>query len=94
MPYVVCDVVREKQGPLEKTIAIRTVQGHQEFLEVPAAFLHREADKVYLGVALVGRDVSKKIALVQLPFEADSGANRVWVRADSLLDPDPQEATT
>ena len=93
MPYVLCEVVREKPGPLEKTIAVRSIQGHREFLEVPAAFLHHEAGKSYLPVGLVGRDLRQNLALVELPFEADSGANRVWVVASSVLDADPKQVS-
>lgn len=89
MPYVLCDVVREKQGPLEKSVAVRSAQGHREFLEVPAAFLHREGGKSYLAVGLVSRDLRQDLALVELPFEADSGANHVWVATSSVLDPAP-----
>jgi hypothetical protein len=86
MPYVVCEVVRKKPGPRESTVAIRTVQGHREFLEVPESYVRESEGKTYLAVALVGRDVPKRMALVELPFEADSGANRLWVAVDSFLD--------
>jgi hypothetical protein len=87
MPYVECEVVRKKPGPRECTVAIRTLQGHREFLEVPESYVRPWQGKTYLAVALVGRDASRSVALVELPFEADSGANRVWVSVDSFLDP-------
>jgi hypothetical protein len=87
MPYVSCEVIRKKAGPRENTIAVRTVQGHREFLEVPEGFLLEAQGKMHLSVALIGRDPSRKMALVELPFEADSGANRLWVYSENLLDP-------
>jgi hypothetical protein len=39
-----------------------------------------------LPVRLIGRDRRYNTALVQLPVEADSGANRVWVRGEIVAE--------
>lgn len=67
----------------ESTVAVPTIRGRNEYLTVPASFVRTIGRRHYLPIAFVQRDREKN-ALVQLPCEADSGANRVWVAAENF----------
>lgn len=66
-------------------IGIPSIAGHPEFLTIEDRFLVRQNGNYLLPVAVVGKDQRYGTALIQLPLEADSGANRVWVKADALI---------
>jgi hypothetical protein len=63
----------------EVTVAVQDVRGNHQFLRVENGFLTNEGGRHYLPVGLVGVDPGKGMALIELPHEADSGANRLWV---------------
>jgi hypothetical protein len=83
MALVTCEVA-EGPRPGFKTIGVRTVEGHTEYLAIEERFLDRQNGEYLLPVRVVGRDAKQGLTLVQLPLEADSGANRVWVRTDQV----------
>jgi len=87
MASMVCEIINIPGAPVaEKTVAVRTSSGRKEYLTVPTKFLREEGGQHYLPVALIQRDRNKG-ALVQLPAEADSGANRVWVPPETFQEP-------
>jgi len=87
MASVLCEIINIPGAPTaEKTVAVRTSSGRKEYLTVPSHFLHEEGGQHYLPVVLVKRDRNKR-ALVHLPAEADSGANRVWVPLETFQEP-------
>lgn len=53
--------------------------GNRQFLGVGKGFLTREADRTYLPIRVIEVDRFRGRALVQLPYEADSGTYRIWV---------------
>ena len=69
-----------------KTVGVASVEGHTEYLSIEERFLVPRPEGPMLAVRLVARDPVQKTSLVQLPTEADSGANRVWVWNDALID--------
>lgn len=75
------------EGPRSgcKAVGVPSVEGHTEYLVVEDRFLIERDGERYLAVGVVGKDYRQGLTLVQLPFEADSGANRVWVRADDVV---------
>jgi hypothetical protein len=83
-----------KEGPREgfKSVGVPSIEGHTEYFVIEERFLVRRGNDLLLPVRLIGRDRQHKTALVQLPREADSGANRVWVKNDQLKDA-PDEVT-
>jgi hypothetical protein len=85
MALVRCEI---SEGPRlnYKTVGVASVEGHVEYLTIEERFLVSQGDDHLLPVRLIGRDRQHKTALVQLPVEADSGANRVWVRAEAVMD--------
>jgi hypothetical protein len=66
---------------LHKTLIVTVVDdaGHEQFLRVAQGFLTEEAGRTYLPIRLIELDRAGGRALVQLPYEADSGVNRLWV---------------
>ena len=84
MALLHCEVL---DGPREgfKAVGIPSVEGHTEWLSIEDRFLVWRDKKAYIPVGIVGRDPRYDTILVQLPLEADSGANRVWVWQASVL---------
>ncbi|MFO0967990.1 MAG: hypothetical protein U0793_20725 [Gemmataceae bacterium] len=83
--YLVRCEVSEGPRPGYKAIGISSVEGYSEYLVVEERFLVHRDDGVYLPVILVGWDRRQNLALAQLPYEADSGANRVWVSKTQIV---------
>ena len=78
MPLLQCEVL---DGPRDgfKAIGIQSIEGFKEYLTIEDRFLYKHGDEFMLPVRIVGKDKTHNTALIQLPVEADSGANRVWV---------------
>jgi hypothetical protein len=85
---VVCDEVGPRMRPSERTAAVKDIYGRRQFLRADEDFLTRGKDgRYYITVGLVHVDPKSKAVLIELPHEAYSGANRLWVRAEDLLEP-------
>jgi hypothetical protein len=52
---------------------------NRHFLRVAQGMVHKSDGKAYLPIGIVEVDRRKQRVLIQLPYEADSGANRLWV---------------
>src|SRR5689334_14896514 len=85
MALISCEVT-EGPRPGFKAVGVASIEGHTEYLTIEERFLVRRGEDYLLPVDLVGRDRRHGTALVQLPFEADSGANRVWVKGQNLTE--------
>lgn len=55
---------------------------NRHFLRVARGAVHREGDKAYLPIGIVEMERRGRRVLIQLPYEADSGANRICVPLD------------
>ena len=84
MPYVEC-AISDGLRASEVTVEVRDVDDRPEFLRVHRDFVKEFENQHYLPIGIVGQD--KDLALIELPHEADSGANRLWVDRSSLRDP-------
>ncbi len=85
---------RISDGPRSgfKTVSVESIEGHTEHFAIEERFLAYSEGELSLPVQVVGRDRQYDTALVQLPVEADSGANRVWVRSDQIITHNKKEA--
>jgi hypothetical protein len=83
MAQVLCEV-SEGLKPSEATAKLTSFDGRPEFVPVDRGLLSVEGGKNYLAVGLIHVSHEKRAALIALPVEADSGAHRVWVKAESL----------
>ena len=83
MAMVRCEVL---EGPRDgfKTVGIAGATGNTEYLAIEEKFLVHEDGESFLPVLVIGYDARYNTALVQLPYEADSGAKRVWVLKGTL----------
>jgi len=81
MALIPCEVT---EGPRRgfKAVGVGSIEGYTEYLTIEERFLIPRGNACLLPVQLIGRDRRYNTALVQLPVEADSGANRVWVRGE------------
>ena len=86
MPYVLCN---ETDGlrPSEVTVEIRDIDDRPEFLRVHRDFVKKFKNAYYLPIGIVYHDRDKDVFLIELPHEADSGTNRLWVAHSSLYEP-------
>jgi hypothetical protein len=81
MALIPCEAT-EGPRPGFKVVGVASLEGHSEYLTIEERFLVRRGNDYLLPVRLIGRDRRYNTALVQLPVEADSGANRVWVKGE------------
>lgn len=82
MELVRCADVRDGLRSSEATVAVSDIRGSKQYLRVEREFLVEKSGVHYLPIGVVGHDGNR--ALIELPHEADSGANRLWVD-NSLL---------
>jgi hypothetical protein len=84
MAQVRCEVSAGLR-PSEATVAVADVYDHRQFLRIERDFLNMVEGQPFLTVGIVHDDRQQPWVLIELPHEADSGVNRLWVRRDSLL---------
>jgi hypothetical protein len=84
LPEVRCEV---SEGLLDTdiTVCVRDVNGWRQCLHVTPTMVNRYDSQPYLPVGLIEVDHKRRKALIELPTEADSGANRMWVSFESFL---------
>jgi hypothetical protein len=85
MALLTCEVT-EGPRPGYKTVGVASIEGYTEYLSIEERFLVLRGNDYLLPVRLIGRDPRHHTALIQLPVEADSGANRVWVKREMLTE--------
>jgi len=85
MPQVLCDV---SEGLSERNVnvAVKDANSVRQFLLVDRDFVVEERGRSYLPVEVVYISKEKQVALIELPQEADSGVNRIWVKLSDLND--------
>jgi hypothetical protein len=86
MAQLLCTKVEEGLRPAEATVTIQEYDGRPQYLPVDRELLTQQGQSCYLPVRILGVDGVKKLALIALPIEADSGANRLWVELGKLQD--------
>jgi len=87
MAQICCDVSEGLRGS-EATVMIQDFSGEKHFLPVDREMLHKprkNSTQHLLSVRIVSTDKDAGAALVELPVEADSGANRIWVNSKGLV---------
>jgi hypothetical protein len=86
MAQLLCMKVEEGLRPAEATVTIEEYDGRPQYLPVDRELLTQEGRSHYLPVRILRVDRARNLALVVLPIEADSGANRLWVELGKLQD--------
>ncbi len=83
LPEVRCTVSEGLRGD-DITVEVRDETGRRQFLHVTTGLVNHEGGVDYLPVGFVDIDRRGGRVLIELPAEADSGANRIWVGFDAL----------
>jgi hypothetical protein len=82
-PEVECQATPSSLYETE-VVGVRDVTENRLFLRVAQGMVHRSNGKADLPIGIVEVDRRKGRVLIQLPYEADSGANRLWVPLDQF----------
>jgi hypothetical protein len=82
-----CDEITEGLRSSEVVAHIIDVRGRRHFIRVERDFLSDEKQGSYLTVGIVNFDPKTHFVLVELPHEAETGANRLWVKEEQLDKP-------
>jgi len=73
--------------PSEAVARFVDYNGRQHFIRVERDFLTEDANGFLLPVGIVHVDPKTRAVLIELPHEAETGANRVWVESTKLDEP-------
>jgi hypothetical protein len=87
MAKVRCEAVSEGLRASEAIAVLRDYHGRRHFIRVERDFLSEQGGTAYLPIGVVHVDPRTKAILIELPHEAETGANRLWVAPDQLDEP-------
>ena len=80
MLYLECEVKRpEALGNGHVIAEVTDRSGRREQVAVEEAYLVRRAGRTFLPVWFISQDPNTRLVQVELPQEAASGVNRIWV---------------
>jgi len=82
-----CENVSEGLRASDAVATFRDYSGRQHFIRVERDFLDEESGHYYLPVGVVHIDPRTNLVWIELPHEAETGANRLWVTQDQLDEP-------
>jgi hypothetical protein len=80
-PEVECETTPSDLYETE-IVGVLDETGNRHYLRVAQGVVDRIEDKTYLPIGIVEVDRRGGRVLIQLPYEADSGASRLWVPLD------------
>jgi hypothetical protein len=80
MIRVLCTGVSRGLRAADVIATLRDIHGRSHFLQIEQDFLSQDNGHSYLPVSLVQRDERAGAILIELPHEAETGVNRIWVR--------------
>ena len=84
LPEVRCEVSGGWRDT-EITVCIRDVNEVRQCMQATPTMVNTYNQTPYLPVGIVQVDRKARRVLIELPTEADSGVNRMWVPFDSFL---------
>lgn len=87
MAQIRCESVSDGLRASEALAVFRDYRGRRHFLRVERDFLSQIGDQFYLPIGIVGVDPRTHLILIELPHEAETGANRLWVKEEQLDKP-------
>ena len=87
MAMLHCESISEGLHASEVVAVFRDYRGRRHFLRVERDFLSVSDGQFYLPVGVVGFDPRTRLILIELPHEAETGANRLWVKEEQLDKP-------
>jgi hypothetical protein len=87
MAQLRCEEVRRGFRDSEAVASFRDYNGKRHFIRVERAFLSEENGHTYLPIGVVHIDPRTNLVLIELPHEAETFVNRLWVTQDQLDHP-------
>src|SRR5438874_11065683 len=79
MAYVVC-TVEEGLRPSEVTVGVEDVDGRMQYLRVEKDYVKKVGGVDCLPIGVIWDESDGRNSIrIELPHEADSGVNRMWV---------------
>jgi hypothetical protein len=87
MAQIRCESVSEGLRASEVVAVFRDYEGRRHFLRVERDFLSEKDGIFFLPIGIVHVDPRTKLILIELPHEAETGANRLWVKQKQLDEP-------
>jgi hypothetical protein len=87
MNKIRCESIADGLRASEALAIFRDYQDRKHYLRVERDFLTQQNGSSYLPVGVVHVDPKTKLVLVELPHEAETGANRLWVKQEQLDEP-------
>jgi hypothetical protein len=87
MAKLCCDNISEGLRASERLATFQDYRGRRHFIRVESDFLSEQGGHSYLPVGVVHVDPRTKLVLIELPHEAETGANRLWVKPEQLDEP-------
>jgi hypothetical protein len=85
---ILCEQVSPGLREADAILTFLDFLGRRHFLQIERTLLVRRNGSSYLPVGFVHRDQPTGAFLVELPHEAETGVNRLWVGADKVLSSD------
>jgi len=85
MIEILCEKVSRGMREVDAIATLRDYHGRRHFLHIEKDFLTCQDSHWSLPVALIHRDPRTGAALIELPQEAETGVNRIWVRAEDVV---------
>ena len=79
-----CEQVSPGLREADAILTFLDFHGRRHFLQIEKAFLVHRNGHSYLPVGWVRRDARTGAFLIELPHEAETGVNRLWVSADQV----------
>jgi hypothetical protein len=87
MAKIRCDRVSDGLRASEVVARFVDYSGRTHFIRVEREFLSEHDGSDFLPVGIVHVDPKTKAVLIELPHEAETGANRLWVKPEQLDEP-------
>lgn len=84
MAKIRCTQILQGLRPSEALARFADFYGRTHAIRVERDFLVDQNGQSFLPVGVVHVDQKNKAVLVELPHEAESGANRLWVKEEQL----------
>jgi len=87
MPLVLCDQISPGLRDSEAIATLKDHSGRKHFIRVERDFLTQQNGQSFLPVAVVQTDRKSQTVLIELPHEAETGVNRLWVDRNRFAEP-------
>jgi hypothetical protein len=84
MAKIRCAGISEGLRSSEVVASFVDIHGRRHFIRVEQDFVENQSGIYFLPVGIVHVDPKTKAVLIELPHEAETGVNRLWIRPNQL----------